>query len=151
MSGSFDRPNAGNKGRERGKIDDFGMQAEIARLRLERWLEQNGLGAPANRRLQADAYAAAYLFDASIAAIGRQQSRRPAVPLTREHVLEVLEDRVAKYDDGTKFIDTEIHVAWYGRMSLGPGQRIAVRGGSIARYASQESQRLVAVGDRIVP
>ena len=132
-------------------FDDLGLQGEIARLRLERWLEQKGLDASANRRLQADAFAAAYLFNAAIADIKREEVRRPAVPLTRAHLLEELEERLSKYDDGTQFIDTESHVAWYGRMSLGPGQRIAVRGGSIVRYESPDSMRLVRVGDRIVP
>ena len=132
-------------------FDDLGMQGEIARLRLERWLEQKGLNASANRRLQADAYAAAYLFNAAIAEMKREEVRRPAVPLTRAHLLEELEERLRKYDDGTQFIDTESHVAWYGRMSLGPGQRIAVRGGSIVRYESPDAKRLIRVSDRIVP
>jgi mono/diheme cytochrome c family protein len=132
-------------------FDDLGLQGEIARLRLERWLEQKGLNASANRRLQADAYAAAYLFNAAIAEMKREEVRRPAVPLTRAHLLEELEERLSKYDDGNQFIDTESHVAWYGRMSLGPGQRIAVRGGSIVRYESPDSNRLVRVGERIVP
>ena len=132
-------------------FDDFGLQGEIARLRLERWLEQNGLAAPANRRLQADAYAASYLFNAAIAAIRQQEVRRPTVPLTREHLLESLENLVSKYSDGTRFIDTESHVAWYGRMSLGPGQRNAARGGSVVSYESPESNRLQAISERIVP
>ena len=132
-------------------FDDLGLQGEIARLRLERWLEQNDLAVPANRRLQADAYAASYLFNAAIGAIRKQEIRRPAVPLTREHLLESLEDLVSKYSDGTRFVDTESHIAWYGRMSLGPGQRIAVRGGSIVEYESPDSNRLVAVSDKIVP
>jgi hypothetical protein len=81
----------------------------------------------------------------------REEVRRPGVPLTRAHLLEELEERLSKYDDGTQFIDTESHVAWYGRMSLGPGQRVAVRGGSIVRYESPDAKRLVRVGDRIVP
>jgi mono/diheme cytochrome c family protein len=132
-------------------FDDLGLQGEIARLRLERWLERNDLAGPANRRLQADAYAASYLFNAAIGAIRKQEIRRPAVPLTREHLLESLEDLVSKYSDGTPFVDTESHVAWYGRMSLGPGQRIAVRGGSIVGYESPESNRLRAVSEKIVP
>jgi hypothetical protein len=43
------------------------------------------------------------------------------------------------------------HVAYYGRMSLGPRQRTAVRGGTLLRYAAPDSDELVAVSDRIVP
>lgn len=132
-------------------FDDLGMQSEIAKLRLNRWLERHGIGSKTDRRLQADAYVAAYLFNESLAAIRRQELRRPAVPLTREHLLETLEDLVAKYSDGTQLIDEDLHVAYYGRMSLGPGQRVAARGGSIARYASPDSARLVIEGERIVP
>ncbi len=132
-------------------FDDLGLQGEIARLRLERWLERNRIDAPAKRRMQADAYAAAHLFTAALAAMRREELRRPRVPPTREHLLETLEDIVAKYSDGTQLVDEDSHVAYYGRMSLGPGQRVAVRGGSILRYASPDSPRLVAESEHIVP
>ena len=132
-------------------FDDLGLQGEIARLRLERWLTKHGLTSGTNRRLQADAYAVSHFFNEALAAIGRQELRRPEVPLTREHVLETLEDVVAKYSDGTQLIDEDTHVAWYGRMSLGPGQRIAARGGSIVRYKSPASSRLVLASERVVP
>jgi len=132
-------------------FDDLSLQGEIARLRLERWLERSGLPTGLNRRLQADAYAASYLLNDAAADIRGQEIRRPPVPLTREHVLEVLEDEVQKLSDGTQLIDEDSHVVYYGRMSLGPGQRAAVRGGSILRYASPESSRLVAASSHIVP
>ena len=132
-------------------FDDLTLQAEIAQLRLARWLRQNGLDTTLNRRVQADAYAASYLFDEALEITRRQEERRPPVPLSREHVLEILEDVLSKFADGTTFIDTEIHVAWYGRMSLGPNQRIATRGGRILRYADARTDRLEAVGERIVP
>jgi hypothetical protein len=106
-------------------FDDTGLQAEIARLRLERWLEQKGLLANANRRLQADAYAASYLLNDALGDIRKQEVRRPAVPLSREHLLETLETLVNKYDDSTGQVYTDSHVAYYGRMSLGPRQRVA--------------------------
>ena len=132
-------------------FDDLGLQAEIARLRLERWLELNGLADKGIRRLQADAYAASYLLSEALGGIGKEEVRRPAVPLSREHLLEVLEDLVDKYDDLTPQVDTDSHIAYYGRMSLGPRQRVAVRGGSILRYISPDSGRLTPVGKRIVP
>jgi hypothetical protein len=131
-------------------FDDLGLQAEIARIRLEDWLERQGV-TKGNRRLQADAYAAAYLFDDALAKIRKQESRRPAVPLSREHVLEMLENLVSKYNDSSRIIDEDSHIAYYGRMSLGPNQRIAVRGGSILGYVSADSNKLKVVGKHIVP
>jgi len=132
-------------------FDDLGLQGEIARLRLEHWLEAEGLAHHSGRRLQADAYTASYLFNDALGEIREQEIRRPAVPLSREHLLEVLEDLVSKYSDGTNLVDPDSHVAYYGRMSLGPRQRIAVRGGAILGYASPESEKLVAISQRIVP
>jgi hypothetical protein len=132
-------------------FDDLGVQAEIARLRVERWLEQAGLPRAADPRVQADAYAACYLLAAAISEIRRQEIRRPPVPLTREHVLETLEKQVNKYTDGTDLVTQDSHVAQYGRMSLGPGQRTAVRGGVLLRFASPDSDELVPASDRIVP
>jgi len=133
-------------------FDDVGLQGEIARLRLERWLELAGLTGNGNRRrLQADAYAAGYLLNDALAEIRAQEVRRPAVPLSREHLLETLETLLNKYSDSTDLIDPDSHVAYYGRMSLGPRQRVAVRGGTVMRYASPDSSRLVAASKRIVP
>ena len=132
-------------------FDDLGLQGEIARLRLDRWLELKGLDGEGNRRLQADAYAACYLLNAALGDIRKQEVRRPAVPLSREHLLEVLETKVNKYDDSTGQVDTDSHVAYYGRMSLGPRQRVAVRGGTVMRYASPDSSRLIPASKRIVP
>jgi hypothetical protein len=132
-------------------FDDIGLQGEIAKMRLERWLEQEGLASHHNRMLQADAYAACYLFNDALAKMHRQEVRRPAIPLNREHLLESLETLVNKLDDSTDLVDPDGHVAWYGRMSLGPRQRVAVHGGTIMRYASPGASELVPVGRRIVP
>jgi hypothetical protein len=132
-------------------FDDLGLQGEIAKLRLRRWLDQHGLPGGQDLRVQADAYAASYLFARAIGEIRGQELRRPKVPLGREHVLEMLEKGVNKYADGTSLVDPDSHVAYYGRMSLGPRQRTAVRGGILLRYASPDSQRTVAASARIVP
>ena len=132
-------------------FDDLGMQGEIARLRLKRWLDQQGLSRSEDLRPQADAYAACYVLSKALGEIRRQEVRRPKVPLSREHVLETLETLVNKYADGTAQIDPDSHIALYGRMSLGPRQRTAVRGGVLLRYASAHSARLEAASDRIVP
>jgi hypothetical protein len=83
--------------------------------------------------------------------IREQEVRRPAVPLSREQLIETLETLLDKYNDSTNLIDPDSHVAYYGRMSLGPDQRVAVRGGSILRYASPDATGLVRVSKRIVP
>lgn len=132
-------------------FDDLGLHGEIARLRLERWLEAADLVDEDNRRLQADAYAASYLFNDALGHIRDEEVRRPPVPLNREHLLETLETLVNKYNDSTDLVNTDSHVAYYGRMSLGPRQRIAVHGGTLMRYASPDSKRLTAVSKRIVP
>jgi hypothetical protein len=132
-------------------FDDLGLQGELAKLRLRGWLEAREIAPGANMRAAGDAYAASYLFAESLAEIREQEVRRPRVPLGREHLLEVLETQVDKYSDGTQLVDPDAHVAFYGRMSLGPGQRIAVRGGTLVRYASPDAKQLVAVGSRIVP
>jgi hypothetical protein len=132
-------------------FDDLGLQGEIAKLRLRGWLEARKIPPGGGMRAAGDAYAASHLFADSLAEIREQEVRRPRVPLSREHLLEVLETEVDKYSDGTQLVDPDAHVAFYGRMSLGPGQRTAVRGGSLVRYASPDSNELVAVGSRIVP
>jgi len=130
--------------------DDLGVQNEIARVRLTRWLRQHRLSTT-ELRLQADAYSACYLFNAALARIRSQEIRRPAVPLSGEHVLEMLEILIEKYTDGSEQVDPDSHVAFYGRMSLGPQQRYAVRGGTLQRYQAPDWQNLVAASKRIVP
>jgi hypothetical protein len=132
-------------------FDAPGLQQDIARLRLGRWLDQQGIEPGTDLRIQADAYAACYLFARALGEIGAQEQRRPRVPLSREQVLEVLETQVSKYADGTELVDPDGHVAYYGRMSLGPRQRMAVRGGALLRYGSEDSERLILASERIVP
>lgn len=132
-------------------FDDLGLQGEIARLRLTHWLGRQGLKTGQDPRPRADAYAAAYLLTRALGEIRGQEARRPRVPLSRKHLLEALEQEVNKYADGTPLVDPDSHVAFYGRMSLGPRQRMATRGGTLLRFISPESHRLVAISERIVP
>lgn len=132
-------------------FDDLSVQGQIAKIRLEQWLDWHNLPYDIHLRQQADAYTACYLFNEALAEIRSQEVRRPSIPLNREHLLETLETLVSKYDDGTTLINPDSHIAYYGRMSLGPSQRIAVRGGALFRYATAESNKLVAAGPRIVP
>ncbi len=132
-------------------FDDLGVQAQIAKVRLQRWLQQQGLPYKGTLRVQADAYAASYLFTTALSVISGEEVRRHPVPLNREHLIETLEILVDKYSDGTRWVNPDSHVAYYGRMSLAPGQRVAVRGGTLLRYASPESHKLVTASERIVP
>ena len=72
-------------------FDDLGVQGEIARIRLAQWLDDAGLEHSGSLRLQADAYGACYLFTTALSEIKKQEARRPAVPVSREHLLEMLE------------------------------------------------------------
>jgi hypothetical protein len=132
-------------------FDDLGVQGQIAKIRLGQWLDWHNLPHSKNLRLQADAYSACYLFNTALAEIRSQEVRRAAIPLSREHLLETLETLVSKYDDGTKLVNPDSHVAYYGHMSLGPTQRMAVRGGAVFRYGSANSDQLVPLSERLVP
>jgi hypothetical protein len=135
-------------------FDDLGVQGELSRLRLRAWLARAGLPTPVSLRAEADAYVAAYLTSEALSEIRQQEVRRPEVPLGRDHLIETIETLANKYSDGTEIVDPDGHVAFYGRMSLGPGQRTAVRGGILVRRASPGSpgsNRLAPIGARIVP
>lgn len=132
-------------------FDDLSVQGQIARLRLQDWLHKAGLDPGGEPRLAADAYAACALFDAALTYMKGREVRWGPLPWSREHLLEALERVVSKYDDGTGHVDPDSHVALYGRMSLAPGQRVAVQGGSVLRYAAPDFERLAPVGRRIVP
>lgn len=131
-------------------FDDLGYQGEIARLRLKRWLDLVGVRYGRSLRVEADAYAACSLLSTALSQIRTQQLRWREMSLRREHLIETLEAVVTKYSDGTGIVDADSHVAYYGRMSLGPRQRTAVRGGTLLRYASPNSEELEPIGDRIV-
>jgi cytochrome c553 len=132
-------------------FDDIGVQGEIAKLRLTQWLRQRGLEQTQDTRQQADAYVASYLFQAALMEMVSQEHRRPAVPLNREYFLETLETLINKYGDGTAQVDPDSHIAFYGRMSLGPRQRSAVRGGTMLRFRAGDANKLEPVSERIVP
>lgn len=132
-------------------FDDFDTQGQIAKIRLSQWLTTYNLPYTGDLRIKADTYAAFYLFNAALTEIRSQEIRRPAAPLTRDHLLETLEQLIKKFNDGTQRVDPDSHVAFYGRMSLGPSQRVAVRGGSIIRYTASDSEKLEPVSEHIVP
>lgn len=132
-------------------FDDLGVQAEIARLRLLNWLDAAGLPRGGDVRAKADAFAACYLMYRALVELRAEEIWRPAVALGREHLLEEFEGVISKNNDGTGVVDPHSHVALYGRMSLAADQRVAVRGGSLLRFADPGSARLVADSERIVP
>jgi hypothetical protein len=59
----------------------------------------------------------------------------------REYVLERFED----------MIERRVLTGYYPRLSLGPGQRFASKGGFLVRFAGSEGQKLVADGAWTVP
>ena len=111
-------------------FDDLGVQGEIASIRLAQWLDEAGLAAPGQPAppggcLCAPAICSRRAFGDQEA--GDAQARRPRE--SRAPAGDV-ESVVNKYSDGSDLVDPGSHVAFYGRMSLGPGQRFAVRGGA---------------------
>ena len=132
-------------------FDDLGLQGEIAKLRLRRWLDQHGLPGGQDLRVQADAYAAAYLFARAIGEIRGQELRRPKVPLGREHVLEMMEKGVNKYADGTPPRRPRQSRRLLRAHEPRPRQRTAVRGRHAASIRLPGLETTVAASGRIVP
>lgn len=109
---------------------------------LRPWLARQGLPGT-ELRLRADAYAACNFFNNALTAVQNDIAYGIRGPVNRERVLEALESVMTLYrDDAAPF---------YWRMSLGPNQRIPVRGASLLRFASSESEELVEEEGRIVP
>lgn len=117
----------------------FDPQAQLrSQVILRPWLGRQGLSAT-ELRARGDAYGACNFFNMAFAEVLRQSTRGIAGPPTRERVLDMLESVLTVYrDNGAPF---------YWRMSLGPGQRIPVRGGELLRYVGDE---LVAE-ERVAP
>jgi hypothetical protein len=61
--------------------------------------------------------------------------------LLRDHLLETLEMHL-----GTRLVN-----GYYPRLTLGPGQRVASKGGFLVRFAEPEGTRLIPDGDWSVP
>ncbi len=111
-------------------------------MTLRPWLDRQRLPG-ADLRFRADAYAACSFFNDALTAVQNQIAYGVRGPVTRERVLESLESVMTVYrDDAAPF---------YWRMSLGPNQRIPVRGATLLRYASPASNELVEAEERIVP
>lgn len=117
----------------------FDPQAALrSRVILLPWLGRQGLSAD-ELRVRADAYGACNFFNMALSEVQKQTTRGIAGPTTRERVLDTLEGVLTTYrDNGAPF---------YWQLSLGPGQRVPVRGGEILRYRGDE---LVAE-ERVVP
>lgn len=92
------------------------------------------LGIPLDEEaLLAEVYAATYFFGD---AIGRMQGQ-----WNREYLVETLEAAVDSRPAGSAFYD----------LSLGPGQRIAAKGGHLLGYLPPAFDRLAPLSPRIVP
>lgn len=108
-------------------------RARSARLDLvRRWLTNNGI-APAEERLQMNAYLAATV-------VGMVMSHNMDT-YSREFMLERMEHRVG----------TAHELSIYPHLSLGPGQRYASKGSYIVRVDGQGDGDLTPVSDWIVP
>jgi hypothetical protein len=100
--------------------------------RFTAWLKNHNLRL-VDERLQADAYLAAQLL--------------------AEKVDEMLESLYRDYllDRAEAKLSERLPTVIYHRLSLGPGQRFATKGGYIARFASPAGSELVAETEWIVP
>jgi hypothetical protein len=105
-------------------------RASTARFRA--WLAARNLKL-VDERLQADAYLACQLMS--------------------EKVDEMLESLVRDYlvDSAEAILGAHVTTAMYRRLSLGPGQRFASKGGYVARFAAPDGDALIADGAWIAP
>lgn len=101
-------------------------------LGLRPWLERAAM-APSGGRWQSEAFAACYFFADALA-----QMRGV---LDRDYLMETLE----------RAVTDKPAAAPYLRLSLGPGQRYAAKGGVILRYGEAVRAPMVALGPMIVP
>ncbi len=100
--------------------------------RVRAWLATHGLPL-VDERAQADAYLACVLLAEKV-----DEMRDD---LQRDYLLERAEG----------IVGMRTTAAMYRRLSLGPGQRFASKGGYLARFAVADSGSLVAASDWIVP
>jgi hypothetical protein len=96
------------------------------------WLKRLGLEA-GDEALQAEVYAATYFFSDALA--------RMRAPRSREYLIEMLESTFYSRPAGAAFYT----------LSLGPHQRVAVKGGHLLGLAAPDFLRVVPLGARIVP
>lgn len=106
------------------------------------WLARHGI-AETNLRLRGDAYAACNFFNSALTAVQMQTASGIRGPLTRERLLEAIESGMTVFRDDD--------APYYWRLSLGPGQRLPVKGGMLLRYSGSDTADLAPVTARIVP
>ncbi|HLP97373.1 MAG TPA: hypothetical protein VK149_02895 [Sideroxyarcus sp.] len=106
------------------------------------WLARNGI-AEDYLRLRGDAYAASDFLNKAITAVQMQTTGGIPGSLTRERLLEALESTLTVFRDDT--------APYYWRLSLGPGQRLPVKGGALLHYAAPDATELTPFTARIVP
>lgn len=118
------------------------LAARRAQATLVPWLAKHGI-AETDLRLRGDAYAACNFFSSAITALQMQTADGIRGPLTRERLLETIEPGMTVFrDDGAPY---------YWRLSLGPGQRLPVKGGMLLRYAGPGGSDMAPLTARIVP
>ncbi len=103
------------------------LAAQRAQTTLLPWLARQKLDAD-QLRLRADAYAACNFFGTALSALQLQDARGIGGPLTQERLLEMLEANMTIYRDDA--------APYYWQMSLGPAQRVLVKGGMLLRWSA---------------
>ena len=118
------------------------LAARRSQAALVPWLERHGI-AETDLRLRGDAYAACNFFNSAISTVQLQTASGIRGPLTRERLIEALESSMTVFrDDG---------VPYYWQMSLGPGQRFLVKGGTLYSYTNDGTEEWIPATARIVP
>jgi hypothetical protein len=107
-------------------------QRDFSMSRFHSWLKTRGLEL-VDERVQAEAYLASVLMS--------------------EKVDEMLEYLYRDYlmERAEAILSMHLSTVLYHRLSLGPAQRFASKGGYIARFATRDGRALAAEGDWIVP
>ena len=101
-------------------------------MQLQTWLKARGV-ALADERLQSDAYTACAALRAGMNELSG--------PLHRDYLVERLE----------LIMERGGYAGLYPRLALGIGQRFASKTGYVVRFADPESNRILAVGERVAP
>lgn len=118
------------------------LAARRLQVSLVPWLERHGI-AETDLRLRGDAYAACNFFNSAISAVQLQTASGIKGPLTRERLFEAFESSMTVFrDDGAPY---------YWQLSLGPGQRFLVKGGTLYSYNNDGTTEWIPATARIVP
>lgn len=118
------------------------LAARRSQTSLVPWLARHRIAAT-DLRLRGDAYAACNYFNSAFSALQLQSASGIKGPPTRERLLETLESGMTVFRDDV--------APYYWQLSLGPGQRVLVKGGMLLSYDAADAANWIPATARIVP